>query len=88
MTDEARIAELKAKLEGEIAELKEESKSLQAKINASEKVMGLFMTDQRAELSRVKDRLTECMVTRDACWPNPWFVLNTLEGFYAEVPLH
>lgn len=89
MTDQdTRIPILRTKLETEIGNLKRDIGAIDDSIKENESSILGFNSDLRARRSKLQDRLTNCMVTHDQCWPNPWWVLKTLEDFYREEPLH
>jgi hypothetical protein len=85
--DDPTLMSLRAKLETEIGDLKVQLKELDARV-ANLNPIGEYYTAVERDRGRVHERLTQCMVTHDTCWPNAWFVLKTLEDFYTEAPLH
>jgi hypothetical protein len=84
----AKILDLKTRLETEVKTLKGEVRRLDKLIAETERAKPSFATDLRAQRGRLIDRLTHCGVTYDTCWPNSWFILKMLEGFYREMPIH
>lgn len=86
--DSTKLMELKERLEAEIAKLKGDVKDLDRQIAAYEKEKGHFATGMRRDRERLHERLTDATVCYDQCWPNPWFVLQTLQRYFQEVPLH
>lgn len=86
--DQMRIIQLKDQLETEIVGLKMDIVEIDKLIKGREVHAGHFATELRKRRSQQQERLTQCMVTYDQCWPNPWWVLKTLEDFYREAPLY
>lgn len=88
MTDESRIAELKAELEAEINAVKDDIKNLNRLIIIYEVENEGFATNLRKQRSQQQEHLTRCRILHDACWPTTQGVLDLLEHFYREMPLH
>lgn len=87
--DEARIAELKAKVETEIGDLRRDIRALGAQIREAEMyINGSFATQLRAEKSKLFNRLDECQIIYSQCFPPSDYVLWNLERLYKEWPLH
>lgn len=86
--DQMRIIQLKEKLETEIATLKADITRLSKLIGETERAKPSFATDLHAQRSAKAERLTECMVTHDECWPNSWWIEKHLTDFYRETILH
>ena len=84
----ARIAELKACLERDIADTRADMARLTKLIKESEAARPNFATGLRKEYGRAHERLTHLQVTYDLCWPNEHYILQTLEELYREAPLH
>jgi hypothetical protein len=85
--DDPTIMSLRRRLDIEIDMLNAEIKALDVSANSPE-AHNSFNDASRQIRGRLQERLTQCMVTRDTCWPNPWFVLKTLQDFYTEATLY
>jgi hypothetical protein len=85
---EAKIRPLRERLETEIADVRREITVYDELIKAKQAKTGAFPVEERARRSKLQDRLTELMWAHDRCWPNPRFVLTTLQWLYREEPLH
>jgi len=85
---EAEIRPLRERLEAEIADMRKEIAVYDELIKARQAKTGAFPVEERAKRERLQDRLTELMQVRDQCWPNPHFILTTLQRLYEEVPLY
>lgn len=88
VADMTKLMELKGRLEAEIAKLTADVKDLDRQIAVYEAEKKYFATGMRRDRERLVEKLTEARVCFDQCWPNPWFVLQTLKRFYQEEPLY